>query len=82
MGKEETFANGIVEHLSYLRRMVRGLTRNDAMTDDIVQETMLKALAHADEFRFESSLKTWLTSIAKNELVKSTDANGEHARSH
>jgi RNA polymerase sigma-70 factor, ECF subfamily len=37
-------------------------------TDDIVQQTMLKALLHADQFRFESSLRTWLTSIAKNEL--------------
>jgi DNA-directed RNA polymerase specialized sigma24 family protein len=38
------------------------------MTEDIVQEIMLKALAHAEEFRFESSLKTWLVSIAMNEV--------------
>jgi RNA polymerase sigma-70 factor, ECF subfamily len=68
MGKQETFADCVVQHLPYLKRMVRGLTRNDPMADDIVQETMLKALLHAGEFRFESTLKTWLTSIAKNEL--------------
>jgi RNA polymerase sigma-70 factor (ECF subfamily) len=68
MRNEERFADCVVQHLPYLRRMVRCLTRDDAMTDDIVQETILKALAHADEFRFESTLKTWLTSIAKNEL--------------
>jgi RNA polymerase sigma-70 factor, ECF subfamily len=68
MGEQETFADCIVQHLPYLKRMVRGLTRNDPMTDDIVQEIMLKALLHAGEFRFESTLKTWLTSIAKNEL--------------
>jgi RNA polymerase sigma-70 factor (ECF subfamily) len=67
MGKE-TFADCVVQHLPYLKRMVRGLTRNDPMADDIVQETMLKALAHADEFRFEATLKTWLTSIAINEV--------------
>jgi RNA polymerase sigma-70 factor (ECF subfamily) len=38
------------------------------MTDDIVQETMLKALVHAEQFRCESTLKTWLTSIAMNEV--------------
>lgn len=38
------------------------------MTDDIVQQTMLEALAHADQFRFESTLKTWLTAIAMNEV--------------
>lgn len=68
MGKQETFADCVVQHLPYLKQMVRGLTRNDPMADDIVQETILKALLHAGEFRFESTLKTWLTSIAKNEL--------------
>ena len=68
MPAQVEFANSVAQHLPYLRRMVLGLTRNDPLTDDIVQETMLKALAHADEFRFESTLKTWLTSIAMNEV--------------
>ena len=68
MAKEETFADRVVQHSPYLTRVVRGLTRNDPMTDDIVQETMLKALVHAGNFRFESTLKTWLTSIAMNEV--------------
>lgn len=68
MPEQAKFANSVAQHLPYLERMVRGLTRNDPMTDDIVQQTMLKALVHADQFRFESTLKTWLTSIAKNEL--------------
>jgi RNA polymerase sigma-70 factor (ECF subfamily) len=68
MDKQDTFADCVVQHLPYLKRMVSGLTQNDPMADDIVQETMLKALVHADEFRFESTLKTWLTAIAKNEL--------------
>jgi RNA polymerase sigma factor (sigma-70 family) len=67
MDKEEAFADCVLQHLPYLRRIVRSLTRDETTTEDIVQETILKALAHADEFRFESSLKTWLTSIAKNE---------------
>jgi RNA polymerase sigma-70 factor (ECF subfamily) len=66
--KQETFADCLVQHLPYLKQVVRGLTRNDPMTDDIVQETILKALVHADDFRFESTVKTWLTSIARNEL--------------
>jgi len=68
MPAQAEFAKSVVQHLPYLKRMVRGLTRNDPMTDDIVQETVLKALIHADRFRFESTLKTWLTSIATNEL--------------
>jgi RNA polymerase sigma-70 factor (ECF subfamily) len=68
MPAQAEFANFVAQHLPYLKRMVRALTRNDPMTEDIVQETMLKALLHADEFRFESTLKTWLTSIAMNEV--------------
>lgn len=65
---QANFANCVAQHLPYLKRIVGGLTRDDTMTDDIVQQTMLKALIHADQFRFESTLKTWLTSIAKNEV--------------
>jgi RNA polymerase sigma-70 factor (ECF subfamily) len=68
MPVNENFGNCIAQHLPYLNRMVRSLTRGDPMTDDIVQQTMLKALAHADQFRFHSTMKTWLTSIAMNEV--------------
>jgi RNA polymerase sigma-70 factor, ECF subfamily len=68
MPEQANFANSVAQHLPYLKRIVGGLTRNDTMTDDIVQQTILKALVHAEQFRFESTLKTWLTSIAKNEL--------------
>jgi RNA polymerase sigma-70 factor, ECF subfamily len=68
MTKQEKFATAVVEHLPYLKRLVRSLTRCDPMSDDIVQETVLKALIHADQFRFDSTLKTWLTSIAFNEV--------------
>ena len=36
-------------------------------SEDIVQQTIVKALVNADQFRLESTLKTWLTSIAMNE---------------
>ena len=38
------------------------------LAEDIVQQTMLKALTNAGQFRFESALKTWLASIAINEV--------------
>jgi RNA polymerase sigma-70 factor, ECF subfamily len=41
--------------------------RGDSSADDIVEQTVLKALTNADQFRFESSFKTWLVSIAVNE---------------
>jgi RNA polymerase sigma-70 factor (ECF subfamily) len=68
MHTKEKVADCVAQHLRYLNQMVRSLTRSDPMMEDIVQQTMLKALVHADQFRFESTMKTWLTSIAMNEI--------------
>jgi RNA polymerase sigma-70 factor (ECF subfamily) len=68
MPYKENFADCVAQHLPYLNRIVRRLTRSDPMADDIVQQTMMKALVHADQFRFKSTVKTWLTSIAMNEV--------------
>jgi RNA polymerase sigma-70 factor, ECF subfamily len=68
MTNQEEFANSVAEHLPYLTRLVRSLTRCNPIVEDIVQQTVLKALVHADQFRFDSTLKTWLTSIAFNEV--------------
>jgi RNA polymerase sigma factor (sigma-70 family) len=68
MNGQEKVADSITQHLPYLHRMVRGLTRGDPMAEDIVQQTILKALVHTDQFRLESTLKTWLTSITMNEV--------------
>jgi DNA-directed RNA polymerase specialized sigma24 family protein len=58
MAKKERITDSIARQLPFLNRLVRSLTRGDSMTDDIVQQTLLKALVHADQFRFDSSLKT------------------------
>ena len=65
---DQKFADRVVQHLPFLNRMVRGLMRGDSMADDIVQRTIVKALVHADQFRSKSTLKSWLASIAINEV--------------
>jgi RNA polymerase sigma-70 factor, ECF subfamily len=55
---------------SFLLRMTASV--QDA--EDIIQDTYLKAQAKTDTFRGESSLKTWIFSIASNlarDLLKS-----------
>jgi len=55
--------------------------------DDLVQQTLLKALAHLEQFRFEANFTSWLTSIARNELrslrrkpIASVTTSDGHAR--
>jgi RNA polymerase sigma-70 factor (ECF subfamily) len=52
-----------------LFRIARGILRNDAEAEDVVQETYVRALTHLEGFRGESSLSTWLSRIAMNEAM-------------
>jgi RNA polymerase sigma-70 factor (ECF subfamily) len=49
-----------------LRRFARMLARSDAEADDLVQETLLRALSKLDDFRGEAQLGTWLGQILVN----------------
>lgn len=67
MSLQKNFADCVAQHLPFLTHFVSGAMRGDQRVDDVVQQTVLKALANADQFRRESSLRTWLISIAINE---------------
>jgi len=68
ISQQANFANCVAQHLPGLTRVVSSLMRGDQGAEDIVQQTVVKALTNADQFRFESSLRTWLISIAVNEV--------------
>jgi RNA polymerase sigma factor (sigma-70 family) len=68
MVDQQDFADSVAQHVPFLTRVVRGLVRGDQKAEDIVQQTVLRALTNADRFRFESALKTWLATIAINEV--------------
>lgn len=70
MTDRKTLPDRVAQYLPYLNRFVGNLTRHDQMAEDIVQQTVLKALLHAEQFPFESGVKTWLTSIAVNEVYQ------------
>jgi len=44
-----------------LYRVARGIVRNDAEAEDIVQEAYVRAFTHLESFRGDSSLATWLS---------------------
>src|ERR1700753_1688606 len=63
---EETFNREFEAIIGPLKSYVLRITASVADAEDIVQDTYVKALQKLDTFKGESSLKTWLFSIASN----------------
>jgi RNA polymerase sigma-70 factor (ECF subfamily) len=70
-GRQDLLGDLIKPHIEPLRRCVRGKMGNDPDVEDIVQQTVFKAFAHLDQFRFEACFRTWLVRIALNEIAQS-----------
>jgi RNA polymerase sigma-70 factor (ECF subfamily) len=64
-------ADEIVELLPALRAFARSLTRNAVHGDDLVQETLVKALANVDKFQPGTRLRAWLFTIMRNTFYTS-----------
>ncbi|RWA60350.1 RNA polymerase sigma factor [Mesorhizobium sp.] len=59
----------IKTHNQRLYRIARGVVRNDAEAEDIVQEAYVRAFASLAAFRGDASLSTWLSRIVINEAL-------------
>jgi RNA polymerase sigma factor (sigma-70 family) len=62
-----------------LLRYARTIVRDGHMAEDLVQETLLRALQRADSFRGDASLATWLHRILHNLAVDRLRADREDA---
>jgi RNA polymerase sigma-70 factor (ECF subfamily) len=61
-----TFADEIIEYLPRLQSSARRFAGNRNLADDLVQETVLRALVHADQFQTGTNLLAWLYTILRN----------------
>jgi RNA polymerase sigma-70 factor, ECF subfamily len=70
LGRDEAAVRAIIAaNNRRLYRLARGILRNDAEAEDVVQETYVRAFTHLADFRGDSSLATWLSRIAMNEAL-------------
>jgi len=87
MTAPQAFKAELIELLPSLRAFARSLAHNAAQADDLVQDTLVKALANVDRFEPGTNLRAWLFTILRNhyysQLRKSKreveDAEGRHA---
>lgn len=70
----------MVAHIQRLRRYARTLSRNAADADDLVQETLAKAIDRAELFRPGADLRAWLFGILHNTFVSSVRSAGRRTQ--
>ncbi len=87
MSNLATFKADLIELLPSLRAFARSLAHNPALADDLVQDTLVKALANVERFEPGTNMRAWLFTILRNhyysQLRKSKreveDADGKFA---
>ena len=68
-GEGEAFRAIMRTHNRRLYRIARGVVRDDAEAEDVVQGAYVRAFTHLETFRAEASLATWLARIVMNEAL-------------
>jgi len=66
---DSDFATRCNSHRGYLLRVAVLQLRDNDLAEDVVQDTLVAALAGAQGFSGRSSLKTWLTGILKHKII-------------
>ena len=64
----DTFEALLAPNLPLVRRFVQTRVRTSDLADDVLQQTLLRAFAHRHQLRARSKFKSWLCSIAMNEV--------------
>ena len=72
----------VVNHVGRLRRYARSLCRDQNEADDIVQETLERALRGIEQFREDRDLRAWLFGILHNVFISRTRAVARSNRHH
>ena len=63
------FLQQIDDEIPFLRRTVRRWHRDQADADDLVQDTLVQALANAHQWQPGTDLRAWLYTIMRNRFL-------------
>ena len=67
--KQDTFIEDAVSHLDALHAVACRLTRNPTEAEDLVQDTLVKAMRARDQFQAGTNMKAWLCRILTNTFI-------------
>lgn len=66
----------LIQHIPRLRRYARALVRDASRADDLVQDTLERALVKLDLWRPDSDLRAWLFTLMHNLFVNQVRSIG------
>jgi len=66
-GQRDLFADLIAPHVKPLLHTIRANTGSNPDVEDIIQQTVIKAFTHLEQFRFRARFRTWFIQIGLNE---------------
>ena len=66
---KDTFVDDAVAHLDALHAVACRLTRNPTEAEDLVQDTLVKAMRARDQFQAGTNMKAWLCRILTNTFI-------------
>ncbi len=65
----DTFIEDAVSHMDALHAVACRLTRNPTEAEDLVQDTLVKAMRAKDQFQAGTNMKAWLCRILTNTFI-------------
>ncbi len=73
---DKVYEDTVLPHLVFLRARALGMTRNNEEAEDLVQETLLKALRYFHQYRTGTNPRAWLARILKNTFISAWRSRG------
>jgi RNA polymerase sigma-70 factor (ECF subfamily) len=73
------FSRLLEQEIPFLRRLVRRWRSSTAEADDLVQDTLLRALASSHLFEPGTNLRAWLVVIMRNQFLSGLARSKRHA---
>ena len=67
--RSSEFEGLVLEHMNMLHAVAWRLTRNSAEAEDLVQDTIVKALRFHNRFEEGTHIKAWLLTILRNTFI-------------
>lgn len=68
-GDDQAFLELCKRHMPLVRKKIFGIVRNPDDTEDLLQDTLLRAYMHLSSFRRSCKFSTWMTSIGVNSAL-------------